>query len=452
MVKRIVALGLMAALLVMAFALPAMADGEKTVITWWSGDGAVIEHNQKKVAEFNANNPYNIEINFVYNSENTETMLAMAIQSGQAPDIVTASSATSSYDLKTYIDNGYIMPLNQFITEEFAKETECYDLMYQGINAWGEDIYWVPTAIRGSVRLLYNKDLVTGAGVTMPTTLDELIVVADELTKYGNGVSYGTAICGASSPWERMARPIAEKSGIIPYDYVNGKFDFTGYTPIIEAFRKIRDNGSFFPGVDTLKVDPLRANFAEGLIGFYGNAAQEVGVLTAQFIPKMEWGVAELPTLTGEVKGAVGYVINHGYQIVKASKNPEAAFKVIEWLSSEDYLRDFYSNSLGQPITKRWIEEIAKVDVGALALYGLAEFDSIYPKLPAVTPEGDFYETALWNLIFSDADIDKALADLTESYNYAYEREIKMGKVQRLTVPDFDIMNPGAGTLVFSDK
>ena len=441
-----------AALMVLILTCAASAEEEKTVITWWSGDGAVIEYNQKKVAEFNENNPYNIEINFVYNSENTETMLAMAIQSGQAPDILTASSASSSYDLKTYIDNGYIMPLNSLITDEFAEATDCYNLMYQGINAWGEDIYWVPTAIRGSVRLIYNKELVEKANVAMPTTLDELVEVADIITKQGEGVYYGTAVCGASSPWERMCRPIAEKSGILPYDYVNGKFDFSGYTPIIEAFRQIVANNSFFPGTDTLKVDPLRANFAEGLIGFYGNAAQEVGVLTSQFVPKMEWGIADLPTVDGEVKGAVGYVVNHGYQIVRTSQNPEAAFKVIQWLSSEDYLRDFYLNALGQPITEYWINEMADEDLGAIAEYSLQPFDSIYPKIPAVTPEGDFYETALWNLIWSDEEIDPALEELTESYNYAYEREIKMGKVQRLTVPDFDIMNPGAGTLVFSDQ
>ncbi len=451
MAKRILALVLAATLMLGLLAITASAE-DKIVVTWWSGNGHCLEYDQKKVAEFNANNPYNIEINFVYNSESTETMLAMAIQSDQAPDITGGASSSSSYDLQTYIDNGYIQPLNPYFTDEYVEATNAYDLAYQGINAWGEDIYWVPTSIRGSVRLIYNVDLFEAAGAKVPTTLDELVEAADVITKYGDGKYFGTIMCGASSPWERMCRAIAEKSGVIPYDYVNGKFDFTGYAPIIEAFRKIVANGSFFPGTDSMKVDPMRANFAEGLVGFYGNAAQEVGVLTKQFPTKMPWAAASLPTINGEVKGAVGYVINHGYQMIRTSKNPEATMKVIEWLSSEDYLRDFYLNGYGQPITQKWVDELANEDLGPIMQFSLQEYDSIYPKLPAVTPEGDFYETELWNLIWSSEDIATALQNLTDSYNYAYEREVAMGKVKRLTVPDFNIMNPGAGTLVYSDK
>ena len=450
MSKKIVSL-LLALLLLLAVSALGAAQ-EKTVITWWSGNGHSMEYDQMKVAEFNANNPYNIEINYVYNSENTETMLALAIQSGQAPDLIGGASSSSTYDLKTYIDNGYIQPLNPYFTDEYIAQTDCYNLMYQGINAWGEDIYWVPTSLRGSVRLICNKELFEAAGLAYPTTLDELVEAADVITKQGNGVNYGTIMCGASSPWERMCRAIAEKSGILPYDYVNGVFDFTGYKPIIEAFRRMVANGSFFPGTDTMKVDPMRANFAEGLVGFYGNAAQEVGVLTTQFPTKMEWKAVDLPTVDGEVKGAVGYVINHGYQLVRTSEHPEAAFKVIEWLSSADYLHDFYLNGYGQPITQRWIDEFADMDLGPISQFSLQSFDSIYPKIPAVTPEGSFYETELWNLIWNDRDIETALKDLTDSYNYSYDREIKMGKLQRLTVPDFDIMNPGACTLVYSDK
>lgn len=445
------------ALLIASLALGCLPAGfaaaeEPITVTWWSGNGHDLEYVEKKLAEFNANNPYNIKVEFVFQTENTETMLALAIQSGQAPDMLGGSSASSTYDLLSWIDNGYIQPLNPYITEEFAQNTDCKNLMYQGINAWGDDIYWVPTGIRGSVRLIYNTGLLEAAGVEVPKTMADIVAAAKKITEYGKGKEYGTIMCGASSPWERFVRAIAQKSGILPYDYMNGKFDFTGYEPIIAAWRQIAEDGSFFPGTQTMNVDVMRANFAEGLVGFYGNAAQEVGVLTTQFPAKMEWDAADLPTMDGEIKGAVGYVVNGGYQMVSTSKHPEETMRVIEFLSSDEFLIGYYEGGFGQPITERLAALVDNSKIGKMAQFGIQEFDSIYPKIPAVTPEGEFYETALWNLIWTKDDLPSALKKLTDSYNTAYDREVGMGKLKRLTVPNFDIMNPGNGELVYLDK
>ncbi len=446
--KKLTAI-LLALVLVLSTCVMASAE-EKVVITWWSGNGHSLEYDQQKVAEFNASQD-EVEINFVYNAENTETVLALAIQSGQAPDIIGGASSSNTYDLRTYVENGWVIPLNPYMSDEFKAATHAEELTYQGVNALGSDIYWVPTSIRGSQRIIYNKELCDAAGVdiTAIKTLDQLVDAAIKLTETGAGVTYGTIMCGASSPWERLMRAIAEKSGIIPYDYVNGKFDFTGYAPIIEAGRKLVAAGAYFPGTNNLKVDPMRANFAEGLVGFYGNAAQEVGVLTSQFVPDFEWGAVELPTVTGEVTGCVGYVVNHGYQIISTCKNPEAAMKVIEFLSSDAYLYDFYAQGLGQPITSEWNEKIAGEDLGHMADFALTSYDSIYPKVATVTPDGDFYETALWKLIWSDEDLTAALQKLTDDYNAAYDREIKMGKYERIVIADFDITNPTAGTVEY---
>ena len=83
------------------------------------------------------------------------------------------------------------------------------------------------------------------------------------------------------------------------------------------------DNNSTFPGTASMKIDPIRTQFAEGNIGFHGNASQEVGVLTKQFPAKMEWGVAELPTLDGKVKGALAITPNFGWMISCKDKKQE---------------------------------------------------------------------------------------------------------------------------------
>lgn len=56
------------------------------------------------------------------------------------------------------------------------------------------------------------------------------------------------------------------------------------------------------PGSENQGVDNSGALFAQGAFALWGNASQEAGVFTDQFPCSFDWGVAELPTLTGEVK------------------------------------------------------------------------------------------------------------------------------------------------------
>lgn len=48
--------------------------------------------------------------------------------------------------------------------------------------------------------------------------------------------------------------------------------------------------------------------------------SQEYGVLTDQFPAKIEWGAGEIPSLTGEIKGALEAGPNMGYLMSKTLK------------------------------------------------------------------------------------------------------------------------------------
>lgn len=428
------------------------APVEKTIVTVWSNNRHDSEYMEKMVAEFNASNELGIEIDYVIQTDNYTNMITMAASSGQAPDIM-AISASDGIDLQSFVESNIITPITQLLSDTYKTVNEVDNVQYQGLNVMGEEVYWVPTGMRSGSRLIYNVGLFKDAGVEVPKTLDDLVAAAAAITKKGNGTSYGVIFPGASSPFGRWLESSAQMSGVSAYDYAKGEFNFDNFKPVLEAVRKMFDDGSTFPGTATMKIDPIRAQFAEGTVGIHGNASQEVGVLTEQFPMKSEWGVADLPTYDGTIKGALAITPNFGWMLSSEAKNVEMAMAVIEYFGSEAFLKGYLEGGYSLPISKFMEGKIDKSLTGRLADFSLQEYEDVYPTFPAVTPEGDTYRDALWNACLSDGpDIDTTIANLNKSYKDALDKAVEMGKVKRLVIENYDPMHPSKGTSTYLDK
>lgn len=424
------------------------APKEVTTVTVWSFNRHDLEYMEAQIALYNANNTDNIYIDYVVQADDYNNMLTMAASSGQIPDVFLQVD-----DPVTIVGAGLVQPLDGYFTEEFKKVTNADDIKFNGLNVFDGATYFVPTGLRSGVRLIYNKEIFANAGIELPTNLDEMIAAAKTITEKGNGVEFGTIIPGLSAPIVRMFLPMAESSGILPYDYVNGKYDFSGYKPLIEGFRQMYEDESVFPGAQGMKVDPTRVQFSEGNVGFYGNASQEVGVLTTQFPAKEDWGAVPMPSLTGEIKGTLSATPNLGWMMSKDTKVPEAAWKVIEFFGSEELLKGYIEAGLNLPIGD-YMKGIVDLSVtGKLSEFAPVDYEGVYPVPPAVTPEGMTYKDALWEAcIPGGPDPDEVIAQLNEDYNKALDNEVGLGKVKRLVIKDFDPMNPQAGTFEYLDK
>lgn len=429
------------------------SSGEKTVITVWSMDRHDSEYVEAKIKEFNETNDKGIEIVMNIITDDYANMMALAFSSGTAPDIAGVGGATSGFDLKTFVEAGIIDPLNDYITDpEFEKVTEASRLQFEGINMISGNVYWIPTGMRSGTRIEYNKELVEKAGYTeFPQTLDEVIELADKITKDGGGTYYGVGFT-QSVPLNRWLEATAETSGIYRYDFTTGTFNFDGYKPLIEKANKFFTNGSVFPGSTSQGVDAMRAQFAEGTFGIWGNASQEAGVFTSQFpIDKFEWGVAEVPTLDGTRRGAETIQPQKGYMMFSSSKNKDKAWEVIKFFSSEDFLKGYLEAGLYLPISNYMDGLIDKSKTGRLADFQLTDYESVYPAVPAISLKGDDYGTVLWRAIMGDISADEAIADLNKRYNDALENDIKLGKIKRVVIKDFDPLRPNEGTIEYTD-
>jgi multiple sugar transport system substrate-binding protein len=430
------------------------APKEKTVINVWTNDRHDLAYVQKKIDEFNATNTKNIEIALTTVVEDYPNMLVMAYSSGNAPDLFAMNARGTGFDLKTFVDAGMLVPYTDYINDpEFEKVTEASKHIVEGVNAINNVPYAVFTVVRSGTRMIYNKDLLAKAGITtLPTTLKELVDDADKVTKVGGGQFYGISTC-ASAQFERWLEGICNKSGIFHYDFKNGKFDFSAYKEPILLAQQFFKNGSMFPGSNSQGVDAMRAQFAEGNFAIWGNASQEAGVFTSQFpISKFQWVVGELPSMDGTTKGTVDARPQKGYYMFSSSKHKEAAWEVVKFFSSEDFIKGYVESGFALPLSDYMAGKVDMSKIGRLADFKLVSYEGLYPATPAVSVAGDDYAKTIWNCIVSGKDPEPILADLTKRYNDALDRDVKMGKIKRIIIKNFDSLHPNAGTIEYSDK
>ena len=447
MKKRISLLvAMVMALSIIVAAVPAMAD--KTVITYWSNDRHDEAYMSEVIDKFNAEHD-DIEINMVIMTDDFENSILLAIDGGTAPDIV-----GQAVTIKNMVDYDAVVDLTPYIEkdEEYQKVNDPFNHKYEGLNAIGDAIYWVPSGQRSGVRIENNKALLEASGFEgIPATLPEYIEMAKKITEDGKAndpVTYGIGFT-SSSPFERQLEMMAQVSGVFYYDYANGKFDFTGYKPFLEAGRELV--AVAYP--DQQGVDNMRAQFAAGAFALWGNASQEAGVFTSQFpITDFEWGVSPVPSLDGEIKGALQVNPNKGYLILKSSKNQDAAWEVVRYLQSEEVLVGYMEGGFDLPITSYIDERVDKSKMGRMGEFSLLDYESVYPAVPTINLLGDDYRTTLWNAIMGYIDIDEAIADLNTRYNQAYDEDVSLGFVRRLVVEDYDPLHPSAGTVTWLEQ
>lgn len=425
------------------------ASGDKVKITVWTENRHDLAYMNKIVDEFNKTNDH-IEIDYVVQTENYVNLLTMAANSGQSPDLF---NQVKTSDFKNFAESGIVQPINDYLTDEFKKVNEVDEHLYEGYNVQGDKIYWVPCGKRSGSRFIYNKEIFDQLGIEVPKKLSDLPAVTKSITEAGAGDYYGIIFPGASSPFERWLEHSAEMSGITPYDYKEGKFDFTGFKPYLETVRQMFTENSVFPGSSSMKIDPARVQFSEGHVGIHANASQESTVLTEQFPAKMEWGVAQLPTLDGEIKGSEACSPNNGWLMSAFTEHPKEAWEVIEYFGSESILKGYLEGGYTLPMSKYMEEKIDKTKIGRMADFSGADYEAVLPVAPSVTPEGENYRDALWNACLPEGgSIDETIARLNQTYNDALDKEVKMGKTKRLVIKDYDPLHPSAGTVEYLDK
>ncbi|MFE5322458.1 ABC transporter substrate-binding protein [Paenibacillus sp. NPDC056579] len=412
----------------------------KTKLTYWTADRHDVDHIKGLIEKFNADHQ-DIEVEMSVMSENYVQSVDLAYASGQAPDILNAK-----FDFVNMARKQYFEPLDGYMKDDMKKRFE--GTLRDSANTYDGKIYTLPN-YGTTIRLVYNKELFEKAGIANPPkTLQEMVDAAKKITEVGkkDGI-YGFAenFKNPTSAMERSVRNILQVSGygVDGYNFKTGKYDFAGYKEVITALKQMKDDGSMLPGVESMDIDPLRAQFAAGKIGMYLSYSAEIGVYQTQFPTKVQWAAADVPSIDGTVKGLNGMNGAQWMAISSSSKNKEAAWKFVEYMYSEENLVKYAETGLGMPVLQSVAEKMKTPDI-----YGYKDFvptksDAIWPVKPNVDSslQGLKYADAFWKYILDGSgNLDTIIADLTKRYNDALDKAIKAGDVKVTPDPNFDPM------------
>jgi len=412
---------------------------EKTKIIYWTAGRHDADYVKSAIDKFNASNPDNIEVEMTIMAENFAQSLDLAFASNQAPDVFSAT------DVIDHSKKGYLEPLNNYLTPEI--KTQFGDRAFiEGYNMVDGNIYSLPNS-GSTLRLVYNAEAFEKAGIASPPkSLAEMVDAAKKITEVGkkDGL-YGFALPykNPASALGRSAVPIAELSGVPGqgYDFKTGKFDFAGYKPVIDAFKEMKDNGSTLPGSESLDIDPLRAQFAEGKIGMYLSYSSEPGVYKNQFPIKIKWDAALPPTIDGTYKGIVNQGVGASRWLALSSKsaNKEAAWKFMSYMYSEEVLIGYQENGLGILSVPSVAQKANKPDIAGIENFLPGEYDGMWPAAPqGFSPEGKTWQEEFMKYILVGGDFDSIAQDLNTRYNAALDKEKAAGTIKAEPMPDFD--------------
>lgn len=281
---------------------------------------------------------------------------------------------TAQYDLMTvdivwsgeYAANGYTLPLDDFMARD-ATEINADDIMPVAwtLGEW-EGKHWAyPLAGYANV-LNYRKDLLEAAGITPPTTQEELLAAAQQLTE---GDQYGIALLGA-------------KGSAVAQDYMSFLQQHGG--AVLDADGNINLNTP--KNVETLEFFGELFNYAPPGSTDYWWDQRETAFRNGTVAMMEGWSIARAGYENPEMSSIVGKVdvtaapVSAGMEAkygfggwgigINASSDAtkqEAAWEFIKWLTSEEIQKDWIKHD-GAPIRRSTLED--------------PELNNLYPWFP----------------------------------------------------------------------
>jgi multiple sugar transport system substrate-binding protein len=198
--------------------------------------------------------------------------------------------------------------------------------------------YGVPWYVETRV-IYYRKDLAEKAGVTSPpATWDDLKNMAKAM-KEKAGAKWGISLqAGGTGSWQSIM-PFVWQAGGGAVDDSGKNFTFDS-APDIEAFTYYK---SFFTEkLSPTALDPgaLEAGFIDGSIGAFISGPWHIGILKDQgkeaFLDKL--GLAVMP----KNKAGTSFVGGGDLTVFKDTKNRDAAWRFVEYLSQPDVQVKWY--------------------------------------------------------------------------------------------------------------
>lgn len=320
--------------------------------------------------------------------------IATAIAGGETPDITLVGSTW----MGEFAGTGALDPTPDIIDSadffEGAWDTTVVDGTSYGVP------WYVETRL-----LYYNTALAEQAGVTPPTTWEELSAFAAGLQSAG--AEYGISLPpGATGAWQTFM-PFAWQNGV---ELTDGE-QWTLNTPeMVEAMEYYQ---SFFAdGVTpTAPITALESDFVTGRVGSFISGPWHMALVEEQGGPEFEgmWDVALMP----REEAGTSFVGGGSMVVFADSENRDGAWKFVQFLSDPETQAEFYTMVSALPSVQSAWDTGELAEDPMLALFG-EQLDDAKSPPPIATWEqvADAIDGQLEQVIVGGADPAAAVEEM----------------------------------------
>ncbi|MEM1548358.1 MAG: ABC transporter substrate-binding protein [Thermoproteota archaeon] len=296
------------------------------------------------------------------------------VAAGEAPD---AFQLHAGYEMKPYLDGGYLEPIDDLWREE--RWEEVFPAVVRDMVNWGGHYYAVPVNIHRANVLWYNKKILDAHDIDPGTlkTWDGFFAACQKLR--AEGVSNPIAM-GGKGKWEiaHALEQIFASVGIDFYeDLVNGRVNDPNNPKLVQAFQIFSRYLEYVnPDYATLTWDEavakvIRGEAAFNIMGDWANgeffvAGKEFGV---------DYGAMPVPG----TEGVYGLVIDC-FEHPKGVEHPENSIKWLRVVGSREGQDAF--NPIKGSIAARIDADINKY--GPYQRAAIADFKAATHMFPSI--------------------------------------------------------------------
>lgn len=362
------------------------------------------------ISEYEANNP-GVKIKYTQKpfTQYESTLLTRFEQAkdgtSPAPDIVKINNSWLPKFQK------FLSPLPSTVMTAADYKQTFYPTAYADFSSTSGAIYAIPISAEG-LGLIYNKTLIKQAGITEPPKdWDTLIEVAQKLTKKnakGDITQAGLAI-GSS-------RNVKHAADIFSFLLMQNNVEVLTEDPMAVTLTssKAVSTLEFFKSFTTdykvwstdLPMD-LQMFYSGTLAMMFAPSWRAFDII--QSAPSVEFDIAPLPQLTGNDE--INYAMYWGESVSSTSKNKEAAWKFIKYLSEKDNMKKLYSN---ESQIRAFGEPYSRPDLAG-ELSGSRYADAIIKMAPTMkawkTSQLSYVEEQLKDALYNATERDVAAQD-----------------------------------------
>jgi multiple sugar transport system substrate-binding protein len=293
------------------------AGGPEKVTMWGSWSGAQVDQLQEHADAFNASQD-EYEVEYVP-QEIVEEKLLTSLAGGQVPDVV----LWDRYATALYAPKGALAPIDEYVEEDGIDLGQFYEPALGELQVDGE-LYGLPLLVDNR-SLYYNTTLLEEAGVTPPTTWDELATAAEALTVRENGqlVQSGFLLddLGLFNTylWQAGGQLLNDDETEVQYDSPEGAEVLAYWQSLLDA--GVYEQG-FGDGIDA---------FAQGTAAMKMNGPWALSDLDQ--VEGLEYGIVPPPAGPDGDRGAA--MGGFGLVIPQGAKNADGAWEFMKWWATQ---------------------------------------------------------------------------------------------------------------------